>query len=539
MDQKLMLLGDEAIAQAAIDAGISGIYAYPGTPSTEITEYVMQSKEAKSGQIRAGWSTNEKTAMESALGMSYAGKRTMVCMKHVGLNVAADPFMNSAITGANGGLIVVSADDPSMHSSQNEQDSRVYGKFALLPILEPANQQDAYDMVHYGFDMSEQLGVPVLMRITTRLAHSRAGIVRKPTRPQNEIHLPADPRQFILLPANARRQYKTLLNKQDEFENYALNSGFNIFVEGENKSMGIITTGIAYNYLLENYPDRHIPFPVLKIAQYPVPHSMVEQIYNSCEKLLILEEGYPILEESIKGFLNTGKTVHGRLDGSIPRDGELNPNIVAVALGMEDTHGKAIPSIVASRPPSLCKGCPHIYSYNALNQAIENFGKGRVFSDIGCYTLGALDPFDAINSCVDMGASITMAKGAADAGLHPSVAVIGDSTFTHSGITGLIDCVKDKSQVLIMILDNETTAMTGGQDSSAFGLIEDICMGVGVKKEHIFVLDPSPKHHEKNLAILKQELNYEGVSVIIPRRECLQTAIRHQKELKKTEAVIS
>ena len=536
MDQKLMLLGDEAIAQAAIDAGISGIYAYPGTPSTEITEYVMQSKEAKSGQIRAGWSTNEKTAMESALGMSYAGKRAMVCMKHVGLNVAADPFMNSAITGANGGLIVVSADDPSMHSSQNEQDSRVYGKFAMLPVLEPTNQQDAYDMVHYGFDMSEKLGVPVLMRITTRLAHSRAGVIRKPSRPQNEIHLPTNPRQFILLPANARRQYKTLLQKQDDFEKYASLSGFNVYTNGEDTSMGIITTGIAYNYLLENFPDRHIPFPVLKVGQYPVPHHMVSQIYNSCDKLLILEEGYPVLEESIKGFLNTGKTIHGRLDGTIPRDGELNPNIVAVALGMKDTRGKAIPSVVVSRPPSLCKGCPHIYSYNALNEALESWSKGRVFSDIGCYTLGALDPFDAINTCVDMGASITMAKGAADAGLLPVVAVIGDSTFTHSGITGLIDCVKDKSKMMIMILDNETTAMTGGQDSSAFGRIEDICLGVGVNKDHIFVINPSPKHHEQNLAILKQELSYEGVSVIIPRRECLQTAIRHIKENKKTEA---
>jgi indolepyruvate ferredoxin oxidoreductase alpha subunit len=533
MDQKLMLLGDEAIAQAAIDAGMSGIYAYPGTPSTEITEYVIQSREAKSGQIRAGWSTNKKTAMESALGMSYAGKRTMVCMKHVGLNVAADPFMNSAITGVNGGLIVVSADDPSMHSSQNEQDSRVLGKFALIPVLEPANQQDAYNMVHYGFDMSEKLGVPVLMRITTRLAHSRAGVIRKPSRPQNEIHLPKDPRQFILLPANARRQYKELLKKQAIFESYASESGFNAFTDGEDKTMGIITTGIAYNYLFENYPDRHIPFPVLKITQYPVPHSMVEQIYNSCDKLLILEEGYPVMEEAIKGLLNTGKTIHGRLDGTVPRDGELNPNIVAVALGKKDTRGKDIPSIVVGRPPSLCKGCPHIYSYNALNEAISPWSKGRVFSDIGCYTLGALDPFDAINTCVDMGASITMAKGAADAGLFPAVAVIGDSTFTHSGITGLIDCVKDKSNVTIMILDNETTAMTGGQDSAAHGRIEEICSGVGVRKEHIFVLNPSPRCHIENLAILKQELEYKGVSVIIPRRECIQTALRHIKEHKK------
>jgi indolepyruvate ferredoxin oxidoreductase alpha subunit len=533
MDEKLMLLGDEAIAQAAIDAGISGIYAYPGTPSTEITEYVIQSNEAKSGQIRAGWSTNEKTAMESALGMSYAGKRAMVCMKHVGLNVAADPFMNSAITGANGGLIIVSADDPSMHSSQNEQDSRVYGKFAMIPVLEPANQQEAYNMVHYGFEMSEQLGIPVLMRITTRLAHSRAGVVRKPKRPQNEIHLPKDPLQFILLPANARRQYKQLLNKQPQFEEEATNSGFNKFTDGKDKSMGVITTGIAYNYLLENYPDRLIPYPVLKIAQYPLPVAMVELIYNSCDKLLILEEGSPLLEESIKGLLNMGKTIHGRLDGTVPRDGELNPNIVAVALGMDDTRGKDIPSIVVGRPPSLCKGCPHIYSYNALNEAIKPWSLGRVFSDIGCYTLGALDPFDAINTCVDMGASITMAKGAADAGLHPAVAVIGDSTFTHSGITGLIDCVKDKSQVMIMILDNETTAMTGGQDSSAFGRIEDICLGVGVRKEHIFVLNPSPRCHQENIAILKQELEYKGVSVIIPRRECIQTALKHIKEHKK------
>jgi indolepyruvate ferredoxin oxidoreductase alpha subunit len=460
-------------------------------------------------------------------------------MKHVGLNVAADPFINSAITGANGGLIVVSADDPSMHSSQNEQDSRVLGKFALMPVLEPTNQQNAYDMVHYGFEMSEKLGVPVLMRITTRLAHSRAGVTRKESRKQNEISLPKDPGQFILLPAIARRQYKELLKKQDVFESWSLTSGFNVFTDGDNKSLGIITTGIAHNYLLENYPDRHIPYPVLKVAQYPVPKALVEKIYNSCDAILVLEEGYPILEESLRGFLNLGKTIHGRLDGTVPRDGELNPNIVAVALGMEDTHGKAIPSIVASRPPSLCKGCPHIYSYNALNEALSKWNKGRVFSDIGCYTLGALDPFDAINTCVDMGASITMAKGAADAGLLPAVAVIGDSTFAHSGITGLIDCVKDKSQVTIMILDNETTAMTGGQDSSAFGRIEDICAGVGVSKDHIFVLNPSPKYHQENLAILKQELNYHGVSVIIPRRECIQTALKHIKENKKAESVPS
>ena len=519
--QKLLLLGDEAIAQGAIDAGLSGIYAYPGTPSTEITEYVQSSKEAKQHGIRSSWSTNEKTAMEAALGMSYAGKRTMVCMKHVGLNVAADPFVNSAITGANGGMIIVSADDPSMHSSQNEQDSRFFGKFAMMPILEPSNQQEAYDMVHYGFELSEKYMIPVLMRITTRMAHSRAGITRREIRKQNEMKLPTDLRQFVLLPAIARCRYKGLLNNQVMFEQESEKSPFNKYMDGVDKKMGIITTGIAYNYLMENYPDRIVPYPVLKIDQYPIPRNMVEKIYNECDEIMVLEEGAPIVEEMIKGYLANGKTIKGRLDGCVPRDGELNPNIVAVALGMTDTIGADIPDNVVSRPPALCAGCPHIDSYLALNEALIKLEPGRVFADIGCYTLGALKPLEAINTCVDMGASITMAKGAADAGLIPAVAVIGDSTFTHSGITGLIDAVNDKSPITVMILDNGTTAMTGGQDSAAFGRIEAICKGIGVEEEHIRILKPLRKNHDENTKIILEELAYQGVSVIIPRRECI------------------
>jgi indolepyruvate ferredoxin oxidoreductase, alpha subunit len=533
--QNLMLLGDEAIAQGAIDAGMSGIYAYPGTPSTEITEFVIRSKEARSKGIRAGWSANEKTAMESALGMSYAGKRTMVCMKHVGLNVAADAFINSSITGANGGLIVVSADDPGMHSSQNEQDSRFYGKFAMIPIFEPANQQEAYDMVFKGFEMSEKFGIPVLLRITTRLAHSRANVIRSNSRPQNEIHMPRNPRQFILLPAIARKQYKGLLGNQELFEEASESSSFNVYTDGSDKRLGIITCGIAVNYLHENYPDRVVPFPVLSIGQYPIPRRMVEHIYDSCDELLILEEGYPILEELLKGILNKGKKIKGRLDGTIPRDGELNPGIVAASLGMPETLVRAVSSVVVARPPSLCKGCPHIYSYNALNEALGQYSKGRVFSDIGCYTLGALEPFDAINTCVDMGASITMAKGAADAGLVPAVAVIGDSTFTHSGMTGLLDAVNENSPITVVILDNGTTAMTGGQKSSATGKLEDICMGLGVDPDHIFILAPHQKHHAENLEIIAQELLYPGVSVIIPRRECIQTATKRMKDEKKKQ----
>ena len=534
--QKLLLLGDEAIAQAALDAGLSGIYAYPGTPSTEITEFVQNSKFASEHNIHSQWSANEKTAMESALGMSYAGKRAMVCMKHVGLNVAADPFINSAITGTNGGLIVVAADDPSMHSSQNEQDSRFFGKFALVPILEPVNQQEAYDMVHYGFNFSEKYKIPVMLRITTRLAHSRSGVTRKPeVKNQNELKMPTDLRQFVLLPSIAKKRYKNLLKDHSTFITESEASPFNKYIDGPDKSMGIIVCGIAYNYLMENFPDRIVPYPVLKIGQYPMPRSLVEKMADECEQILVIEDGYPVVEELLKGYLGRGLKVKGRLDGTLPRDGELNPNLVAVALGKEDTYGLPVPELVVGRPPSLCSGCPHIDSYYALSETLIELSNGRVFSDIGCYTLGALKPYEAINSCVDMGASITMAKGAADAGLIPAVAVIGDSTFTHSGMTGLLDAVNGKSPITVMILDNGTTAMTGGQDSPAFGKIEDICKGLGVEESHIRILKPLKKYHAENVEIIKEELAYPGVSVIIPRRECIVSIDKRMREkFKKT-----
>jgi len=528
--QKQLLMGDEAIAQGAIDAGLSGIYAYPGTPSTEITEYVHASREAKEKGIKASWAANEKTAMEGSLGMSYAGKRTMVCMKHVGLNVAADPFVNSAITGANGGLIVVSADDPSMHSSQNEQDSRFFGKFAMVPILEPSNQQEAYDMVHYGYELSEKYSIPVLLRITTRLAHSRAGVARKVSRKQNEGSLPKNLRQFVLLPAIARKQYKDLLNKQAAFETESETAGFNKYIDADDKSTGIIACGIAYNYLMENYNGGKCPHPVLKVSQYPLPRKFVEKMAAECKQILVMEDGYPMVEELLKGYLGKSIIVKGRLDGTLPRDGELNPNNVAVSLGKPDTKGQDVPVIVVGRPPSLCVGCSHIDSFLALNEALQDYSKGRVFSDIGCYTLSALPPYESINSCVDMGASITMAKGAADAGMIPAVGVIGDSTFTHSGITGLLDCVISNAPVTILILDNSTTAMTGGQPSAAFGRIEAIVKGIGVEPEHIRIIKPLKKNHEENTKIIKEELAYNGVSVIIPTRECIQTLNKRMRE---------
>ena len=527
--QKLLLLGDEAIALGALDAGLSGMYAYPGTPSTEIMEYIQASNEAAGRGVHREWSANEKTALEAALGMSYAGKRAMAAMKHVGLNVAADPFINSAVTGINGGLIVVSADDPSMHSSQNEQDSRFYGKFAFVPVFEPSNQQEAYDMVFDAFDLSEKYRLPVLFRITTRLAHSRAAVGRRPAEPEKKFRLPSDPRQFVLLPAIARKKYKALLSTYESLKYDNRISKFNIFRDGKNRKIGVITCGIAYNYLMENFQEKEPDFPVLKITAYPFPKDLIGDLTARCEEVLVLEEGYPLVEEALRGILDNSLKIVGRIDGAVPREGELNPALVAKAIGLKTEPVLKVPPIVKSRPPSFCKGCGHSDTFNAVIEALKPFKGNGVFSDIGCYTLGALPPFNIINSCVDMGASVTMAVGAADAGLHPSVAVIGDSTFTHSGMTGLLDAVVKNSPVTIIISDNLTTGMTGGQKSHATNRLEKICEGIGVAPEHIRTIIPLRKNHEENIRIMQEEFNHKGVSVIISSRECIQTAARRKK----------
>ncbi len=527
---KILLLGDEAIAQAAIDAGFSGMYAYPGTPSTEIMEYIQSSKTAAEKNIHREWSSNEKTAIEAALGMSYAGKRTMVAMKHVGLNVAADGFINSALTGVNGGLIVVSADDPSMHSSQNEQDSRFYAKFAFVPCFEPSSQQEAYNMVFDAFELSEKYKTPVLLRITTRLAHSRASVelTRHPA-PQKKLKLPEDPVQFVLLPSIARKKYKALLKSYDTIRYDVRLEKYNSFRDGKKRDLGIIACGITYNYLLENIRGSEDDYPILKVTTYPFPDDLMKGIAARCKELFVLEEGYPLIEEGLRGILNSGIRILGKMDGTLPRDGEMTPAIVAKALGFDESFGEEVPALVRMRPPSFCKGCGHADMFNALVEAVKPFGPGRVFSDIGCYTLGALNPYNAINSCVDMGASVTMSIGAADAGLFPSIAVIGDSTFTHSGMTGLLDAVNKNSPVTIIISDNSTTGMTGGQKSQATGRLEQICSGLGVSPGHIRTIIPLRKNHEENIRIMKEEFEYRGVSVIIASRECIQTATSRKK----------
>lgn len=535
MKIKKLLLGDEALALGAVNAGLSGAYGYPGTPSTEIMEYIQANAVAKERGIHSHWSANEKTAYEEALGMSYAGKRSMVTMKHVGLNACADAFVNSGMTGANGGMLVAVADDPSMHSSQNEQDSRFYGDFAFVPVLEPADQQEAYEMAEYGFRLSEKSALPVIIRLVTRLSHSRATVeVDDAAAPQNELHFPSDGKRWVLMPVNSKRRYPELIKIYEQLELESESSPFNEYIPGSDHSLGIVVSGIAYNYLKELFP-KGIPFPTVRISQYPVPKGMLRNLSEQCDALLVIEEGQPFIEKSLRGVLDNMVPIHGKLDGTLVRTGELNPDHVRDALlilkpgldELEKEEPRAQSEITVPRPPSLCKGCGHRDVFGALNDALAQYPDARIFGDIGCYTLGYLAPFNAIHTVLDMGASITMAKGASEAGVHPAVAVIGDSTFTHSGLAGLLDAVNEDSNILVIISDNLTTGMTGGQDSQGTGKIEEICLGLGVSAECLHTIDSLPKNHDNMVSLFKSAIEHKGLSVVVSRRECIQTVRRH------------
>ena len=528
-----VLLGDEAVALGAVHAGLTAAYAYPGTPSTEIVEFLIR-YAAKHEGIQATWTTNEKTAYEAALGVSFAGRRTLVAMKHVGLNVAADPFMNSAIVDLGGGLVVVVADDPGMHSSQNEQDTRFYADFARTMCLEPANAQEAYEMTRRAFDLSEQFHVPVVIRLVTRLAHSRGVVRLGDSRPQNPLRMPQNREAWTLLPANARRLWRDLLDRQHDLRAYASRTAENQLTLA-NTSLGVVTCGIARNYFEENLPDLTFQPSHLHIGAYPMPVDLLRKLVAHVDAVLVLEDGYPFVERALRGVLPPQKEIRGKLTGTLPPDGELTPDIVRTGLGLAVHVGVAAPSIpVPQRPPQLCAGCPHIDTFNALLKATEGMD-ARVTSDIGCYTLGALPPYNAIDSCVCMGASIGMARGAADAGFHPAVAVIGDSTFLHSGITPLVDAIVADTNMTLIIADNEVVAMTGGQPSAIpSSRIEPLLKGLGVNPEHLHVLDTHPRLVDRNAEVLRREIEYKGLSVIVTVRECIDTA--RDKSKKKAHA---
>ncbi len=527
-----ILLGDECVALGAVHAGISSAYSYPGTPATEILEYLLEYRR-KHGRPFAAWCANEKTAMEEALGACFAGRRALVSMKHVGLNVAADPFVNSALVATHGGLVVAVADDPGMHSSQDEQDSRFYADFARVLCLEPANQQEAYDMTVEAYDLSERFGVPVLMRLVTRLAHSRTDIeVAAEARPENPLARAPRPSSWILLPGNARRQWHDLLGRQQEMTAWSEDCRWNrLTLNPDDRELGVITTGLARNYFEENAGELARRPSHLHVGAYPLPIALLRRLAGHVKRLLVIEEGHPFVERQVRGALGAPLPVAGKLSGELPPDGELTPDNVRPALGLP-----ARPLLAAERgglpgrPPQLCQGCPHGHMYNALKQALAGMETSAVTSDIGCYTLGALPPYSAIESCLCMGASVSMAKGTAEAGLRPAVAVIGDSTFLHSGLTPLLDAVHEDTDMTLLILDNEAVAMTGGQTTIApSSRLRDIVLGLGVDPAHCHVVEAMPRKVAANAELLRSEMEHRGLSVVIAVRECLETARRKRK----------
>ena len=527
-----VLLGDEAVALGAVHAGISAAYAYPGTPSTEILEYLLKHAEREGGPL-ATWCANEKTAYEEALGVSMAGKRVLVAMKHVGLNVAADPFVNSAVVSTGGGLVLAVADDPGMHSSQNEQDSRWLADFAHIPCLEPSNQQQAYDMTREAFEISERYRIPVMIRLVTRLAHSRACIETREVSAERPLDPDRKHGDWILLPAFARRHWHERLNQHSDIKAACEDSPFNTLeINPEHGEYGVITCGIAGNYFLENAAELDFMPSRLQIGAYPMPMDKIRELAEAVDHLLVVEEGYPYVERLVRGVLPTSVTVLGKQSGHLPPDGELTPDSVRWASGLPERHGVEGPKIpVVPRPPRLCAGCPHCDAYAALNKALSGFEHDLVTSDIGCYTLGLLPPYSVGESCVCMGASIGMAKGASDAGVYPVVAVIGDSTFLHSGITPLMDAIAANSDMTVLILDNDAVAMTGAQPPLfASSRVEKIVLGLGTDPEHCHVVTAHPKKTDQIAELMRREIEHRGLSVIITVRECLES-VRKKKNV--------
>lgn len=541
---EVILLGDEAVARGAIDAGIHAAYAYPGTPSTEIFQTIQDHAKEHGLPVNGLWSTNEKVALEEAVGVSYAGCRAVVSMKHVGLNVAADPFMNVAVSGAHGGLVIVVADDPSMHSSQNEQDSRYFADFAQIPCLEPADQQQCYDFTREAFELSEKLRVPVMLKLVTRLAHSRAAVKLAPARPQNTPNYVDDAALYTLIPINARRAYAGLVAKQPALAEHSENHPANaLTLRDGGKRPGIIVSGLAWNHVREGLGEKLDAYHLLRIGVYPLPVKKIRAFLDACSEVFVVEEGYPFIERfvSANGLLAEPR-IRGRLSGDLPRMGELGPDAVKRCFGLAVAASLDIPGlsdVLVPRPPRLCDKCPHGDAYIAIKEVIADLGEGvRVMGDIGCYSLGYLKPYQAIHSCLCMGSSIGMAIGAAHAGMNPSLCVIGDGTFTHSGMAPLLDAARENINIKVFILDNSIVAMTGGQPTMATDEeVVDLVAGLGVPREHIRIVAPSPHKKDETIATIREELAYQGVSVIVARRACI-TYAKEIKEFKRERKAV-
>ncbi len=510
-----VLSGNEAIAHAAFVGGVEVASAYPGTPSTEILENLAKFKE-----VYCEWAVNEKVGMEVVIGASFSGARCQTAMKHVGLNVALDPLMTFAYIGANGGMVVVSADDPGMHSSQNEQDNRHVARFGKMPMLEPSDSQDCYDMVRTALDLSEEFEVPVLVRTTTRVSHS-SGVVDLGAferRPRGDRRYAKDISKTVPVPMYAKGMRVRLEAKLHRLAEYAERSPLQRIERGG--SLGIVTSGIGYGYAREAFPDASI----LKLGMtHPLPERLVREFAASVERLYVVEEGDAYLEEQIVGL-----GIRVEKPRTSLRIGELDPDrladFAAEAAGREPARRRAPMSGLPPRPPVLCPGCSHRGVFYALHRL-----HAIVTGDIGCYSLGAFPPLDAMDTIVCMGASVTNAHGMEKAGQKGRIAaVIGDSTFFHSGITGVLNMVYNRSHGTVVVLDNRTTAMTGHQqhpgtgrtlmgDETAETRIEDVARGLGVAR--VRVVDPYQL--EETYRTLKEEMDTPEPSVVVSRRPCI------------------
>jgi indolepyruvate ferredoxin oxidoreductase alpha subunit len=517
---RALLSGDEAIARGAFEAGVRVATAYPGTPSTEILEALV----ACPG-VRAQWAPNEKVALEVAIGASLAGARAIASMKHVGLNVASDPLMTASYVGVRGGLVIVTADDPGMFSSQNEQDNRHYARLAKVPMLEPSDSQEAKDFTIAAFELSERFDTPVLVRITTRVAHSNSLVELGERAEREPTGFVCEPAKAVMVPGNARRRHELVEARTEQLAEYAETCGLNRIEKGDRR-LGVIVSGVAHQYVKEAKPRASI----LKLGlTNPLPRKLIRQFAKSVEKLYVVEELDPYLEDQVRAM--GIKLAHGP---SRPRTGELNPDLVAEFLGARKRAGRAPAAGLPPRPPALCPGCGH----RALLTVLKRL-KVFVSGDIGCYTLGVQPPLQTMDTCICMGAAIGVAHGVekATGRTGDMVAVIGDSTFIHSGITPLIDCVYNQSSTTVIILDNETVAMTGHQNHPGTGktaageptsrlVLEELCRAVGVR--NVSVVDPYDLKQTE--ALVKEALAAREPSVIIARRRCVlldRDRVRH------------
>ena len=537
-NEQLFLLGNEATVRGALESGVGIAATYPGTPSSEIGD--VFSKIAEDAGIYFEFSTNEKVALEVAAAAAVSGVRSFTFMKHVGLNVASDSFMSVPYTSVEAGMVILSADDPSMFSSQNEQDNRHYARLANIPMMEPSNPQEIKDLMNYSYDLSEQYKIPVLMRTTTRVSHMRGvvntGVVMEP---RKKGFFKRDPKRFVPVPSSAMVMHKALVEKMDNLKQVTNNSPLNQIFDNNGK-VGVITSGGAFNYVMDVIKENQLDVNVLKLTfSYPFPDELVLKFISDLESVVVVEEVDPIMEKealSIIGKNNVKTIVHGKLDGTLPMIYEYSPNIIIDA--MENVLGDDLNKHeindskirLPERPPTLCPGCPHRAAYFSVKKAAELLKLEDVIypTDIGCYTLGVSSPYNAADYLLSMGSSIGTSCGFSKATNQSIVSFIGDSTFFHAGIPPLINAVHNKDRFVLVILDNRTTAMTGGQPNpglpvDGMGLespeisIEEIVKASGVQ----FLRTINPLNVKKSQQTFKEALEFPGVSVVISKYPCM------------------